>query len=62
MDILIKRLIICLEGKAAESVFYGDNHVSLGAQQDLKQANSLAKNMIGTYGMGTKHIFLFEIL
>lgn len=53
-DILMKRLIISLGGKAAESVFYGDNYVSLGAQQDLKQANSLAKNMIGTYGMGTK--------
>tara|TARA_B100000035_G_scaffold53044_1_gene41545 strand:+ start:2276 stop:4252 length:1977 start_codon:yes stop_codon:yes gene_type:complete len=53
-DILMKRLIICLGGKAAESVFYGEDYVSLGAQQDLKQANSLAKNMIGTYGMGTK--------
>ena len=34
------------------TVFYGDNYVSLGAQNDLKQANSLAKQMVGTYGMG----------
>ena len=53
-DMLMKRLIVCLGGKAAESVFYGDNFVSLGAQQDLKQANSIAKNMVGNYGMGNK--------
>jgi len=41
-------------GKAAESVVYGDDHVSLGAIQDLKQANSLAQQMIGNYGMGDK--------
>ena len=51
-DLLKKRIIIALGGKAAEHVFYGDEHVSLGAMQDLKQANSLAKQMVGTYGMG----------
>jgi len=51
-DMLMKRIIVSLGGKAAEYVFYGDNHVSLGAQQDLKQANSIAKQMIGNYGMG----------
>ena len=51
-DLFNKRLVITLGGKAAESVVYGDNHVSLGAVQDLKQANSLARSMIGNYGMG----------
>lgn len=51
-DMLMKRIIVALGGKAAEYVFYGDNHISLGAQQDLKQANSIAKQMIGNYGMG----------
>lgn len=51
-DMLMKRIIVALGGKAAEYVFYGDNHVSQGAQQDLKQANSIAKQMIGNYGMG----------
>ena len=51
-DLLFKRIIIALGGKAAETIFYGDNYVSLGAQNDLKQANSLAKQMVGTYGMG----------
>lgn len=51
-DLLKKRIIIALGGKAAERVFYGENQVSVGAIQDLKQANSLAQQMIGNYGMG----------
>lgn len=53
-DLLKKRLIVTMGGKAAESIAYGDDHVSLGAVQDLKQANSLAQQMIGNYGMGDK--------
>jgi cell division protease FtsH len=53
-DLFKKRLIITMGGKAAESIYYGDNHVSLGAVQDLSQANSLAKRMIGNFGMGDK--------
>ena len=53
-DMLVKRLIVALGGKAAETVFYGKEQVSVGAVQDLKQANDLAKRMVGNYGMGTK--------
>lgn len=53
-DILYKRLMIGMGGKAAENIFYGDDHVSVGAVQDLKQSNSLAQRMIGNYGMGLK--------
>jgi cell division protease FtsH len=51
-DLLKKRLIVALGGKAAEYVFYGEEYVSVGAVQDLKQANSIARRMIGNYGMG----------
>jgi cell division protease FtsH len=51
-DLLKKRLIVALGGKAAEHVFYGEDFVSVGATQDLKQANSIAQRMIGNYGMG----------
>jgi cell division protease FtsH len=51
-DILYKRLIITMGGKAAESIWYGNEQMSLGANQDLKQANSLARKMIGLFGMG----------
>ena len=51
-DVLRKRLIITLGGKAAESIYYGDDFISLGANQDLRQANGLARQMIGNFGMG----------
>jgi len=51
-DILKKRLIISMGGKAAETIFYGGNFVSSGAIQDLQQANQLAKRMVGNFGMG----------
>jgi cell division protease FtsH len=53
-DLFKKRLIITMGGKAAESIYYGDDYVSLGAVQDLNQANSLAKRMVGNFGMGNK--------
>jgi cell division protease FtsH len=51
-DVLKKRLIIMLGGKAAESIYYGNDFVSVGAVQDLNQANRLAKRMICNFGMG----------
>ena len=53
-DMLKKRLIVSMGGKAAESIYYGDEFVSMGAIQDLKQANGIARRMIGNFGMGTK--------
>ena len=57
-DVLKKRLSIALAGKAAEYIYYGENLISLGAIEDLKQANDLARRMIGNYGMG-KELELF---
>jgi cell division protease FtsH len=51
-DLLKKRLMVALGGKAAEFIFYGEEFISLGAIQDLKEANGLAKRMISNYGMG----------
>ena len=51
-DLYKKQLIVAMGGKAAEYVYYGNEYVSVGAIQDLKQANGLAERMIGNYGMG----------
>ena len=51
-DILKRRLMVALGGKAAETIYYGKDNVSLGASQDLKQANELAKKMIQDFGFG----------
>jgi cell division protease FtsH len=53
-DLLKKRLVIGMGGKAAENIFYGEDFVSVGAVQDLKQTNALAQQMIGNYGMGKR--------
>jgi cell division protease FtsH len=53
-DLLMKRLTIALGGKAAESVFYDDKFMTVGAMQDLKQANNIAQKMIGNFGMGNE--------
>jgi cell division protease FtsH len=53
-DLLKKRLIVAMGGKAAEAIYYGNEYVSMGAIQDLKQANGLAKRMIGNFGMGNR--------
>lgn len=53
-DFFMKRLIVALGGKAAENIYYGSELVSLGATQDLKEANDLASQMIDKFGMGSK--------
>jgi cell division protease FtsH len=51
-EVLRKRLAIIMGGKAAETLMYGEEGVSVGAIQDLNQANQLAKRMVGNFGMG----------
>jgi len=58
-DLLLKKIIILLGGKAAESIWYGGEHVSFGATQDLRQANQLARTMVEMYGMGSGDLETF---
>jgi len=53
-DFYKKQLMVAMGGKAAEHLYYGNDFISVGAVQDLKQANNLAERMIGNYGMGTE--------
>jgi cell division protease FtsH len=46
---LLEMIVIALGGRAAEDLVLGE--VSTGAYGDLKQANSVARNMITKYGM-----------
>ena len=52
-NVLAKRLVVMMGGKAAESVYYGEGEVSLGATQDLQVANDLARKMITQFGFGS---------
>jgi cell division protease FtsH len=50
-DLLLKRIIVALGGKAAETIAYSNAGVSVGASQDLAEANRLARQMVEQYGM-----------
>jgi len=49
---LINRLCVALGGRNAEKIVFGD--VSSGAQNDLKEATSLAEKMVAQWGMSDK--------
>lgn len=51
-DYLKTRLRVLLGGRAAESLFYGDDFVTVGAREDLRQVAVLSRRMITQYGMG----------
>jgi len=64
---LLGRLAGMLGGRAAEQVVFGE--ITTGAENDLKQATSLARRMVGVWGMsedvgpvylgtGEEHVFL----
>lgn len=64
---LLGRLAMMLGGRAAEMVVYDE--ITTGAENDLKEANSLARRMVGLWGMssdvgpiylgtGEEHVFL----
>ncbi len=46
---LVEQIIVSLGGRAAEELVLGE--ISTGASSDLKNANSIARNMITKYGM-----------
>jgi cell division protease FtsH len=49
---LLEKIAIALGGRAAEEIVLGE--ISTGAYNDLKEANSVARNMITKYGMSNK--------
>jgi len=49
---LIESIVKALGGKAAEEIVFGE--ITTGAYSDLKQANSIARNMITKYGMSER--------
>jgi cell division protease FtsH len=66
-DYLLGRLTVMLGGRAAEELVFGQP--TTGAESDLKQATSLARRMVGmwgmspvlgpvSYGLGETHPFL----
>lgn len=51
---LLARIDMCMGGKMAEQLIYGEDNVTTGASSDIQQATSLAHHMVTQAGMSER--------
>lgn len=51
---MIAKLLVCMGGRAAEELIFGEDHITSGAESDFAQATNIAEAMVSRYGMSEK--------
>ena len=59
---MINHLSVLMAGRASEEVFFGNENITAGAQNDIEKVTSLAVDYVSKYGMNDATFINYQLL